>query len=533
MRWLRRLVRITALLGLVIFTQGSNGQEASPLSAAEVRQWGLTDLSLQFFSSRPGVCADSQVNLMGCVKALRYAGQQVKPSYDVIITSTAEIVLVLSTNADRKTPSEEAVQNVLTHRTAFQIQQMMAVAVRTLGQGMSPSPEKLAFDSINVWMNTLEPHTYLIFDPALYAAQVTSSQRVKLFGFSFQMQNGALYIRDIFAKSPAERAGLRVGDQILALNGRELSPDITLEEFNARLDATATVRFRVVSRLQKNAPQRDIIVSREEFAVQVLEKKTVQTVEPNKSLGWLKIRSFMPGDVCAITATAVADFEAQKVNGYVLDLRGNPGGAVDQALCVLGLFLGPGQNAVREVAVRNPVLRYMSVYGPSEMLGEREEWVQTRHERLTQKPLIVLVDAGTASASEITAGVLQDRGRALVVGERSFGKGSQQMILRPVWDARPHPLVSIALTTHVLQLPSGRGYQRVGITPDISLPWGVPGASTREADLYERAQVDVGAHPNKVDGERSRQLLTCLKNKNRGVTVQSEIAALMSCYLSK
>ncbi len=261
-----------------------------------------------------------------------------------------------------------------------------------------------------------------------------------------------LVVSQVAAVSPAEQAGVRVGDELRAVDDRTtrgLSP----------ADVAATLRglpgTRVALLLSRGSSLRTLVLTRER--VPALEV-TWAMVSPH--VGKIVVPAFSKG-VGRQVRDAVAALHRQHVSGIVLDLRGDPGGLLSEAVEMAGAFLDGG--AVVTYTRRDEDPQRLDAAGRGD----------------TRTPLVVLVDGGTASAAEVVTGALQDRGRAVVVGSRTFGKGSVQ---------EPHTLPdgsSLALTVARYALPSGRSVEGVGIEPDIEV---AAGSST---DLALKRAIEV------------------------------------------
>jgi carboxyl-terminal processing protease len=261
-----------------------------------------------------------------------------------------------------------------------------------------------------------------------------------------------LVVSQVAAVSPAEQAGVRVGDELRAVDDRTtkgLSP----------ADVAATLRglpgTRVSLLLGRGASLRTLVLTREQ--VPALEV-TWAMVSPH--VGKIVVPAFSKG-VGRQVRDAVAALHRQHVSGIVLDLRGDPGGLLSEAVETASAFLDGGSVVTYTRREEDP--QHLDAGGKGD----------------TRTPLVVLVDGGTASAAEVVTGALQDRGRAVVVGSRTFGKGSVQ---------EPHRLPdgsSLALTVARYTLPSGRSVEGVGIEPDIEVD---DGSST---DLALKRAIEV------------------------------------------
>jgi carboxyl-terminal processing protease len=243
--------------------------------------------------------------------------------------------------------------------------------------------------------------------------------------------------------TPAWRAGIKAGDYITHING-ELMYGLSLDEAVEKMrgDPGSQIKVTIV-RPGRDKPF-DLAMTRER-----IELRPVKW-EIKDGIGYLNINTFT-GNVADQTKSALLSIDKATGGhplGYIVDLRSNPGGLLDQAVDVSDAFLESGEIVSQRGRDKDDIERYYA--RPGDMAHGL--------------PVIVLVDAGTASASEIVAGALQDHRRALVMGEKSFGKGSVQTVVQT------GPEAALRLTTARYYTPSGRSVQAGGIDPDITVP---------------------------------------------------------------
>ena len=255
-------------------------------------------------------------------------------------------------------------------------------------------------------------------------------------GLWLRREGGSLLVAQVAPGSPAGRADVRTGDEVRAVDDRS-SRELAVS------DVAASLRGRpgsaVVVVLRRGAALRTVTLVR----AAVVDARVTVTMAAG-GVGRITVPAFTAG-VGRQVRTALADLRAQHAAGVLLDLRGDPGGLLTEAVETASVFLDGG-----------PVVTYSRRDGRPQRLD-----VEGRGD--TRVPVVVLVDGGTASAAEVVAGALQDRGRAVVVGSRTFGKGSVQ---------EPHRLPdgsSLALTVARYVLPSGRSVEGVGLEPDIEV----------------------------------------------------------------
>ncbi|MFC0206268.1 S41 family peptidase [Novosphingobium soli] len=310
--------------------------------------------------------------------------------------------------------------------------------------------DKLLKGAIDGMLASLDPHSNYLDGPSLQRLETMIDGKYTGLGLSVIEDDGAVKIISPFKGSPAEKAGLKAGDYITHIDG-VLYYERDLDEAVSRMRGPAGTSLRLtVFRPGRDEPF-DVTVTRG-----VIELEPV-TWEYKDNVGVISVNEFSR-DVGNDVNSAIADLKKQaalkgggKLAGLVLDLRSNPGGSLDEAVALSDLFLDHGD--IVSQRGRNP----------SENQFYRAE-TMFRGDVAKGLPVVVLVDAGSASASEIVAGALQDQHRAVVMGERTFGKGSVQSFL-PL-DAKS----AVKLTTARYFTPSGHSVQEGGIVPDIKVP---------------------------------------------------------------
>jgi carboxyl-terminal processing protease len=266
-------------------------------------------------------------------------------------------------------------------------------------------------------------------------------------GISVQMDEGAVKVVSPFMGSPAEKAGIKAGDYITHVNGKLIyGLDIDDALQNKRGPASTPVRLTNV-REGRDEPY-DVTVVRGTIE---LEPVTYELKDGN--IGYISVNEFSRdvGNDVNKALKALKEQVKGHLGGLVLDLRKNPGGSLDEAVALSDLFLTNGQIVSQRGRNKRDTIYYDA---ESVFPGDAAQGT----------PIIVLIDAGTASASEIVAGALQDQHRALIMGERSFGKGSVQSLLPLTKDS------ALKLTTARYFTPLGRSVQEGGIKPDIQVP---------------------------------------------------------------
>ena len=335
--------------------------------------------------------------------------------------------------------------------------------------------DKLIKGAIQGMLSSLDPHSSYLEGSSLTRLDTLIQGNYSGLGLSVVGDDGAVKVVSPMRGSPAAQAGVKAGDYITHLDGK-LIYGLDLDEAVARMRGPAGTAIRLtIFRPGRDEPF-DVTVTRGVISLEPVTGKLVENV------GVIAVNEFS-ADVGNYVNQQIAALRKQsggKLAGLVLDLRQNPGGALDEAVALSDLFLTQGDIVSQRgrVVSENEYYRAETVFQGDAAKG---------------LPLIVLIDAGSASASEIVAGALQDQHRALIMGERSFGKGSVQSMIRL---DKTH---AVKLTTARYYTPSGRSVQEGGIEPDIRVPQiSDPDARKRAAIAYRES--DLRGHlVNEVD----------------------------------
>ncbi|WP_313434580.1 S41 family peptidase [Novosphingobium sp.] len=309
--------------------------------------------------------------------------------------------------------------------------------------------DKLIKGAIDGMLASLDPHSNYLDGPSLQRLETMIDGNYTGLGLSVVEDDGAVKIVSPFKGSPAEKAGLKAGDYITHLDG-VLYYERDLDEAVSKMRGQAGTSIRLtIFRPGRDKPF-DVTVTRG-----VIELEPV-TWELKNEVGVISVNEFSR-DVGNFVNKGIADLKKQaatkgtRLDGLVLDLRSNPGGSLDEAVALSDLFLDKGVIVSQRgrIASENQYYRAESMFKGDIVKG---------------MPIVVLVDAGSASASEIVAGALQDQHRAVVMGERTFGKGSVQSFIQLDKNS------AVKLTTARYFTPSGHSVQEGGIMPDIKVP---------------------------------------------------------------
>jgi len=319
---------------------------------------------------------------------------------------------------------------------------------------------KLIEDAINGMLTALDPHSSFLNARSFRDMQVQTRGEFGGLGIEVTMENGLVKVVSPIDETPAARAGLRPNDLIVQLDGEPVL-GLTLQEAVEKMRGPVNSPIKILIRRGDAVPF-EVTLTRAVIRIQSVRSRV------EGEIGYVRITSFTEQTDAGLRAAVqrIRDQLGPRFKGLVLDMRNNPGGLLDQAIAVSDAFLERGEI----VSTR----------------GRRSDEAQRFNARagdiLNGLPIVVLINGGSASASEIVAGALQDHRRAIVLGTRSFGKGSVQTI-RPIGNQG-----AIRLTTARYFTPSGRSIQAQGIDPDIAVEAAriestPQGPQRREADL--------------------------------------------------
>lgn len=307
------------------------------------------------------------------------------------------------------------------------------------------SDKKLLEYAIQGMLSGLDPHSSYLNQEQYKALQESTTGQFGGLGIEVTMENGFIKIISPIDDTPAQRAGMKAGDIVIRLNEKPVKGMTLAEAVKAMRGKPGSNIVLTVIREREQAPLK-VSITRA-----IIKIKSVKSRLLEKDYGYVRISKFQrrtgSGVVEAVTELKKENKAALK--GLVLDLRNNPGGVLNAAVEVGDAFLEKGLIVYTDGRIKNSQMRF------SASPGDVADGI----------PIVVLINSGSASASEIVAGALQDHKRAIVMGAKSFGKGSVQTILPMNTDGT----AAIKLTTARYYTPSGRSIQVEGIKPDIEL----------------------------------------------------------------
>ena len=295
--------------------------------------------------------------------------------------------------------------------------------------------------AINGLLQSLDPYSAYMTPESFESMQTETKGKFGGLGIEVGMESGVIKVISPIDNTPASKAGLKAGDYIVKIN------DVQVQG-KTLMDAVNLMRGPVGSNIKITVRRRGIKkalifnITREIIQVQSVKSELI-----DDSIGYIRLTSFNENSSKQVKQKINKLNKDRNLTGYILDLRNNPGGLLSQAIKISDFFLEDGE----------------IVSTKSRKISENRKWFAKKGDITKGKTVIVLINYGSASASEIVAGALKDHKRAIILGENSYGKGSVQSII---------PLKNrgaIRLTIAKYYLPSGKSISDVGVTPDIEL----------------------------------------------------------------
>jgi len=338
--------------------------------------------------------------------------------------------------------------------------------------------KKLIYGAINGMLSALDPHSSFMSPDTFKEMKVETKGAFGGLGIEISMKDGILTVISPIEDTPAQRAGIKAGDQILKIDDR-FTKDLTITESVKRMRGAKG--SKVILTIMREGFERP-----KEFPIvrDIIQVKSVKFRMLDNGYGYVRVAQFQERtdeDVTKALKTLVQENKGKQLSGLVLDLRNDPGGLLDQAVRVSDHFVENGK---------------MIVYTEGREKEARMQFTASSRPKEPDYPIVVLINGGSASASEIVAGALQDHKRAIVMGTQSFGKGSVQTII-PLADE-----AGLRLTTARYFTPNGRSIQAKGITPDIIVEQlEMPKQSSRKESMFIREK-DLENHFENADGDK-------------------------------
>lgn len=333
--------------------------------------------------------------------------------------------------------------------------------------------KKLITEAISGMLTGLDPHSAYLDQDAFRELQVGTQGEFGGLGIEVGMEDGFVKVVSPIEDTPAFRAGIKPGDLIVKLDDTPVK-GMTLNEAVKRMRGKPKTAIRLTILRKGAAKPFEVTLVRDVIRVQSVKSKLI---EPG--YGWIRVSQFQEHTGETLVKHLDDLYKSGPLKGLILDLRNDPGGLLNGAVGISSAFL-PRRALVVSTDGRTEDAKRKFIAAPEDYLrGNRDDYLKNLPAAIKSVPMVVLVNGGSASASEIVAGALQDHKRATIMGTQTFGKGSVQTIL-PLGNN-----TAIKLTTARYYTPSGRSIQAKGIVPDVVIE--DPSAPTvgrlREADL--------------------------------------------------
>ena len=295
--------------------------------------------------------------------------------------------------------------------------------------------------AINGVLQSLDPYSAYMSPELFKEMQTDTRGEFGGLGIEIGMEAGVVKVISPIDDTPAAKAGIKAGDYIVKIGKEQVQGKSLLEAVKLMRGPVGTSINLTVRRKNEKKPLEFKIIRK------IIEVQSVSSeiLGKNKNLGYIRLKSFNENSDKQFLKTVKKFEKDMKIKGYLLDLRNNPGGLLNQAINITNFFLNDGE--------------IVSTKGRK--ISETRKFFARRGDEIDGKPIVVLINNGSASASEIFAGALKDHKRAIILGENSYGKGSVQSII---------PLKNgggMRLTISKYYLPSGKSISEVGVTPDI------------------------------------------------------------------
>ncbi len=295
--------------------------------------------------------------------------------------------------------------------------------------------------AINGVLQSLDPYSAYMSPDLFKEMQTDTRGEFGGLGIEIGMEAGVVKVISPIDDTPAEKAGIKAGDYIVKIGNEQVQGKSLMEAVKLMRGPVGTSIELTVRRKNEKKPL--------EFNIkrQIIEVKSVNSeiISKKENIGYVRLKSFNENSDNQFLKSLKKFEKNQKIKGYVIDLRNNPGGLLTQAINITDFFLDDGE--------------IVSTKGRK--ISETRKFFAKRGDEIKGKPIVVLINNGSASAAEILAGALKDHKRAIILGENSYGKGSVQSII---------PLTNgggMRLTISKYYLPSGKSISEVGVTPDI------------------------------------------------------------------
>ncbi len=357
-------------------------------------------------------------------------------------------------------------------------------------------PKKLIYGAVKGMVQSLDPHSSFMTKDEYKELMLETKGSFTGIGIEITIKDNVLTVVSPIEGTPAYKAGLKAGDKIIRIEDKS-TKDMTLMDAVKRIRGPKGTKVKLT--IVREGEKKPLVFS---ITRDVIPLKSIRALMLSPGIGYVRISTFQ-SKTAADLAKAVGKLEKRgKLKGLILDLRNNPGGLLSQAIEVSDYFLDSG------IIVTTKGRKHsQDIVAKAHKNGESRNY-----------PIIVLVNGGSASASEIVAGALQDNKRAVILGTRTFGKGSVQTIL-PLSDGS-----ALRLTTARYYTPSGRSIQLSGIQPDVEVPFVPPQKKKKENKKRFLREVDLERH---MSGEATKKEEKVIKGGKEKQEVEAKAKELI------
>ena len=345
--------------------------------------------------------------------------------------------------------------------------------------------DDLIYGSIKGMLETLDPHSGFLPPDAYKELQVETKGTFGGVGIEITLKDGILTVVSPIEDTPAYKAGIISGDQIVKIDGK-FTKNMTLTDAVKNMRGAEGTKVNLTIMREGFSEPKNFTLTRA-----IIQIKSVKYKKLQDDLGYIRIAQFQEiTDHDFSSALHQLESGEKPLKGLILDLRNNPGGLLDQAIKISDFFIDEG----------------VIVYTEGRVESQKIKFFAHKNEKVRDYPMVILVNGGSASGSEIVAGALQDHGKAVLVGTQTFGKGSVQTII-PLDDGS-----GIRITTARYYTPNGRSIQAKGIAPDITVEDRLPGTDKEGKKIQFPKESDLERH---LPGEEVEEPAEQVKPKGK------------------
>ena len=364
-------------------------------------------------------------------------------------------------------------------------------------------PKELIYGALKGMLSSLDAHSQFL-DPDTYnELKIDTEGKFGGLGIEITIKDGMLTVITPIEDTPAWRAGIKSGDRIVKIND-ELTREMSLTDAVKKMRGKPGIVIKLSILREKDKKILDFAIKRD--VIKIKDVKNARILEDG--IGYIRLTEFRENTSQQLSA-AMSGLSKQKMNALILDLRNNPGGLLEEAARITGKFIPQGK---------------LIVYTKSRKKSQDIRFTSQVKNPILNLPLVILINEGSASGSEVVAACLQDYKRAMIIGTKSFGKGSVQAII-PLGDGS-----ALKLTISKYFTPSGRVIHGKGVVPDIIVEADNP-ASLKKAGTVSGRQGDLFSGPEEIDAKND--VLPATFDYKSDKQVLSAISALKSFIFYK